>query len=112
MAKSGVRKHRSEQEWRELVRGQSDSGLSVLAWCEKHGLAQSAFYRWRARCGQPKARRTKAAFVRVRVRAEEPADRAGQMEIILAGGRTVRLSGPLDRQLLAGVLAVLEGPAC
>jgi hypothetical protein len=54
----------------------------------------------------------KAAFVRVRVRAKEPTDRAGQMEIVLAGGRTVRLSGPLDRRMLADVLAVLEGPAC
>ena len=49
----------------------------------------------------------------VRVVAEEPARAEdGRIEIALPGGRQVRISGRVDRQALAEVLAVLEGRAC
>jgi hypothetical protein len=108
MTKGGVRKHRSEQEWRELVREQADSGLSVLAWCHKRRVCQSAFYRWRARCGQARAGQAKASFVSVQVLPEE----ASGIEIVLGSGRRIRLTGLIDRQQLAEVVSVLEGSAC
>ena len=57
------------------------------------------------------------AFVPVRLAAShaerigEPAGRSagGRIEIELADGRRVHVAGPVDRQALADVLAVLEG---
>jgi hypothetical protein len=37
---------------------------------------------------------------------------AGGVEIVLGGGRTVRVPPGFDRQTLADVLAVLEAPPC
>lgn len=36
-----------ERAWRQRVRRQASSGLSVRAFCEQQGLAESAFHFWR-----------------------------------------------------------------
>lgn len=36
-----------ERAWRQRVRRHASSGLSVRAFCEQQGLAESAFYFWR-----------------------------------------------------------------
>ena len=41
--------HRSEQTWRELVRQQSQSGLSVAAFCRLEGIKPGGLYGWRSR---------------------------------------------------------------
>jgi hypothetical protein len=51
------------------------------------------------------------SFVPVRV-TEEALEHAGPIEIVLSGGRVIRLRGHVDRQMLADVLAVMEGQAC
>jgi hypothetical protein len=136
-------------DWRQAIRRQGGSGLSVRAWCGRHGVPEASFYWWRRRLGQSGAagppsrrRRVKASpfvparitadpFVPVRVTADpfvparvtadpfvpvrvtaDPAGpaqhRPGYIEILLSGERRVRLFGPVDRQALAGVLAVLH----
>jgi hypothetical protein len=120
-----------EQYWREQLAGQPNSGLSVRAYCRRHRLRESAFYFWRkelARRGVSVA--SGPTFVPVHLSedsggrdtgAAEHADEAvrsagrgvgGCIEIVLSGGRQVRLLGPVDRQSLADVLAVLEGRPC
>jgi hypothetical protein len=111
-----------------MVRGQAVSPLSVRAWCCRHGLKEPTFYWWRAELARrdPGGRRRKisrrqrmvsatrrrSAFVPVGVAEAAPGGAAGSIEIGLANGRCVRIRGPLDRQILAEVLAVLEAPAC
>jgi hypothetical protein len=84
--------------WRRVIRRQDGSGLSVRAWCGRHDVPE-------ARGINP------SQFVPVRV-AADPAgaanSRPGCIEIILSGERRVRVFGPVDRQALAGVLAVLH----
>jgi hypothetical protein len=99
-----------EASWRRRLRAQAQSGLSVRAWCRQHDTRLSAFYWWRAQL----ARRDAAAppFVPVRVTPESAAGApAGRIEIVLAGDRRVQVVGPVDRQALADVLAVLTAPA-
>jgi hypothetical protein len=110
-----------EQFWREQIAGQPGGGLSIRAYCRRRRLRESAFYFWRkelARRGVSTA--PSAAFVPVRITAEHPAvggelvesESPGRIEIVLSHGRHVRLVGPVDRQALADVLAVLEGRPC
>lgn len=40
---------RSEQQWRELVRRQARSGLSVQAFCQREGISTWSLYGWRSR---------------------------------------------------------------
>jgi transposase-like protein len=110
MAYGTRRDLKKEAFWRRMLRGQAQSGLSVQAWCRQHDTRASAFYWWRTQL----ARRDRAAptFVPVRVPAESftPVS-AGRIEIVLAGDRRVHVVGPVNRQALADVLAVLtEAP--
>jgi transposase-like protein len=56
-----------ERLWRRRVWAQRTSGLSVRAFCERHGLPESAFYFWRRELLRRDAERTAAAVVRRRV---------------------------------------------
>jgi hypothetical protein len=47
MGRRGDRDVQKERMWRRLVLGQSRSGLSVRAFCEREALKESAFYFWR-----------------------------------------------------------------
>lgn len=88
---------------------------SVSAAARKHGVAASLVFRWRRRQsggGQKSERQTAAAFVPVALPAPSAfaprADR-GLIEIELAGGRRIRVTGPVEAEALRQVIAVVEG---
>jgi len=109
MARRRRRDLKKEAFWRRVLRGPADTGLSIRAWCRKQGVRESAFYWWRTR----RAPRAEApTFVPIHVSTESSTGTpAGRIEIVLAGDRRVHVVGPVDRQALADVLAVLEVPA-
>jgi transposase-like protein len=47
--KSLARVRRGEAEWRRIVVRQAESGLSVSRFCEREGILEGCFYRWRRR---------------------------------------------------------------
>ena len=47
MAPGKPREPRKEQQWRHWLRLWQQSGLSVRAFCARHGLTQPSFYAWR-----------------------------------------------------------------
>ena len=121
----GVRRRDPTKEkfWRRMVVGQGRSGLSIRAWCRRHALQEPGFHWWRRELARRDAaeqrrrpRRRKPSFVPVRiVGPSAPAESSqpdGQIEILLSGDRRIRVHGPVDRQTLADVLAVLEAPPC
>lgn len=123
MARGLRRDRKRESFWRRMVRGQARSGRSVRAWCLKQHLREPTFYWWRAELARrdaaaprtiaPLARRSRPAFMPVRVAEDSPANSHGSIEIVLGHrGDRVRLSGSVDRQALTDVLAVLEASVC
>ena len=111
----GVRRDKTKEIfWRRMVGRQARSGLSIRAWCREHDLHEHAFYWWRVRLARAgrKIRSRRPAFVPVRVSSQGVSGTEGQIEIVLSGDRRVRVSGPVDRETLAEVLAVLEGRPC
>lgn len=111
MASGRRRDIQKEEYWRRAVRAQAASGLTVRAWCVRHRVEARAFYRWRSKLARRDAEKASMSFVPVRVSEDAP-EHAGPIEIVLSGGRVVRLRGPVDRQVLADVLAVMECQAC
>ena len=92
------------------------SGQSVRAFCAGRGLSEPSFYTWRrtlvARdaASSPTGAST-PAFLPLRLaegRTVAQSGDGGVMEIVLAGGRRIRLRGPVDRAALAEVVAALE----
>src|SRR5262245_58971383 len=112
-----------EQFWRQLLAEWQDSGQSVTAFCQHRQLQVQSFFRWRKLLAQrdlpaDSAQTTAAAlaaapaFVPVRFR-HRPSD-AGPLpfEVVLAGGRLLRVGAAFDPAALRQLLDVLEQQPC
>jgi hypothetical protein len=99
-----------ERRWRDLVKRQAVSGLSVREFCRREQLAESAFYVWRRtiveRDEASHARRKASAFVPAVV-TEEPRHEAS-LAFELPGG-VLRFVGPTEQ--LADLILALQARA-
>lgn len=101
--------------WRRIIQEQAESGMGVRAWCRKHRVREAGFYWWRR---ELKGREVSGQTQFVPVRVTDASGETGEshlgsyIAIVLAGGRQIHLYGQVDRQVLADVLAVVEGRAC
>ena len=100
-----------EQQWRRWIAQWQTSGLSVAAFCARHSLAAPSFYAWRRTVQRRDA--SAAPFVPVRLVADEVPAAARPLEVVLPGGRLVRVPAGFDAATLRHLLAVLrEEPPC
>jgi len=118
-----------EARWRKLLAQWGKSGLTQAAFCREHGLSANTFLWWKRELACRDAARTDGrttrshgpacgnstvGFAAVRVvgaLGDGPVPHGG-LEVVLAGGRRVRVGSGVDRELLAMVVSVLEGVAC
>ncbi len=109
----GKRRNRvREQYWRDLLKQFADSGQSVRGFCKSRSLSEASFYGWRRTLAERDAAAdpdeclpsAPPAFLPVHIAGQA----TGQMEIVLGGGRRIRLRGPVDRAALAEVVTALE----
>lgn len=134
MAKGKRRDKSKEAYWQQKFDEHRQSGLSIRAFCHKHGLTETAFYFWRRELTRrqverpSKPRRRRALFVPIRVapgfvpkesglrrgETEAPSRHVGSGEIAIAlgDGRRIHLTPPVDKQTLGDILAVMEARAC
>jgi transposase-like protein len=119
MSRGNPRDPHKEQFWRRMVRQWRRSGLSIRAFCQQHNLPEHNFYAWRRTLAQRQTQRqaeqnaAPVAFVPVQVLPESvpraPSDAAAcGLELLLAGGRIVRIGPAFDEPTLRRLLAVLE----
>ena len=106
MTKGKPRDQRKEQQWRRWIQSWRASGLSVRAFCVRHGLAQPSFYAWRRELQRRAAEQP--AFVPVRVVPDDVSAGDGSVEVVLRDGRMVRVGPGFDAATLLQVVAVLE----
>lgn len=103
---------RKEAFWRDAIRRQAGSGLSVREFCREHRLSEPSFYERRRTFLQRDAQRPTAppAFVPVIVRDEPPAPSRGEAEIVieLRGGRAPRLPDSMPARRVAELIRALE----
>ena len=109
---------KKERFWRQKMREQARSGLSIRAWCREHDVHEHSFYWWRVRLAgrdagrrRRRSRRPNPAFVPIRIAAASAATQSSsaesRIEIVLLDQRRVQVIGRVDREMLADVLAVL-----
>ena len=107
MAPGRAREERKERQWRRRISEWRASGLSVRAFCARHGLASASFYAWR---GVPERRAAEhPESVPVQVVADATPTQASALEVVLLGDRTVRIAPGFDAATLRRLLTVLEG---
>lgn len=113
---SNPRESAAAMRWREIVRGQADSGLSVAAYCRRARVPASSFYYWRRKLRDIAFNGDDAGtFAEVRVRpAPDPAADSGSangqgaLELHLPRGRRVIVRPGFDRRTLLELVAALE----
>jgi transposase-like protein len=111
MALGRSRDDSKEQQWRRWIAQWRTSGLSVAAFCARHGLAAPSFYAWRRTLQRRDS--SPAAFVPVQLVADEVPDSGRLLEVVLPDGRLVRVPAGFDAATLRQLLAVLrEEPSC
>lgn len=90
---------------RTLISEHKQSGLTVKAFCEKHGVGEALFYSWRKRVseGQP----ARFALVAANgVAASAPTSQP--LQLVLAGGERLEIPSGTDEATLRKVLALLR----
>ncbi len=112
MARSVSGRPSREPYWRQVLARCKRSGLSVRAFCEAEGLNPMTVYWWRRELGRRD--RPQPSFLPVRVLAEATESSNVGIEVILANGRSVRVSAGFDPRTLVCVVETLEqgGPSC
>ena len=111
MAHGKPRDARKEQQWRHWIRQWQHSGLTVQAFCDRHHLAVPSFYAWRRTLRQRDA--AVPAFVSVRLVPDPLPIPIPGIELVLAGGRCLRVNPGFDAATLRQMLALLEEtPPC
>ncbi len=117
-----------QRQWRDVLRRQKQSGLSIRGFCQRESLSEARFHWWRREL----ARRTSVAgHGQVKSSRQRPASAARRsaavtlvplevglvlanaaIEIVLPSGVLLRMQRGTDTQLLRDVLAALEGRPC
>lgn len=111
MAQGNPRDPRKEREWRQRIREWRQSGLTVRAFCARRGLAQPSFYAWRRELAKRDGE--SPAFVPVQVVGQTDVVANAPLEVVLDGGRTIRVAAGFNAATLRQLLVVLEEqPRC
>jgi hypothetical protein len=100
----------TESRWRALVREQEESGRSVKEFAQARDLSAATLYWWRSALGR-QARRKSPRLVELALVAsgrDETRMSAPHFELVLAGGRCLRVPGDFDAESLRTLLGVLE----
>jgi hypothetical protein len=96
-----------ETFWREQVRRQAASRLSVRRFCEERGLSEPSFYAWRRTLAQRDQAIQVPEFVPVRL-APHIAGSSFCITIELRGGRVVHLPETMATERVVALLRGLE----
>lgn len=103
---------RSPEEWRRLISEQQSSGLSVSRFARERGLSVASLTYWRAKLrGETSPaclpRPAKGVFAEVVV-VPRGTSSVSRVEVVTRNGRSVRVEGSVDANLLREVLRVVE----
>ena len=108
---------RKARYWQQTLGEAARSGSSIREFCRRRRLKESQFYWWqhRLRMVRPEGTTTKtggregtASFALV---SEDAAGDAG-IELVLSGGRRLRITKGFDEETLRTVLVALEPEGC
>lgn len=101
-----------EQYWRELIRGQQASGLSISAFCREREVSPASFFDWRRKLASRDGEEVADKFVPIEL--GPPASLAGRpgFEVVLPNGLRVLVPSRFDADALRELLDVLGPQAC
>lgn len=109
----------SKAEWAKHIEAWKESGASRDEYAAAHRLRPATLQWWVSKLARDAGKRTKRSRVRFAQVVESAAPKrleprtttaASPLDVVLAHGRTVRVSHGFDRDLLRAVIEALETP--
>lgn len=99
-----------EAYWREVIKRQALSGLSMREFCRREGVAETSLHAWRRTIARrdgiaTKPRTPKPAFLPVVVK--ESSARETSIALELTGGCVLKFAGPVAAEQLADLVLAL-----
>ena len=104
--------------WQSTIREAARSGVSIREFCRRRKLKECQFYWWQRRLSMSRHTAAKGGPQRVGGTAsfalvsEEPGANDAGIELVLAGGRRLRIARGVDDASLRAVLAAVEPAGC
>ncbi len=106
-----------QQRWEKIIREAARSGISVRGFCRQRHLRESQFYWWRHHLEQRRqapaagkqGNHSGASFALV---SEDPGSLDAGIELVLEGGRRLRIRKGVDEATLRAVLQAMERERC
>ena len=92
-----------EDNWRQIVRRQRESGLTVKAFCRQESICAHTLYEWRKRFSKQRP----VGFAVVKV-GPELRQQSTALELYLANGERLQIPAGVDAATLRTVVAVLR----
>jgi hypothetical protein len=104
------------RHWERTIHEATRSGISILEFCRQRSLQKSQFYWWRRRLKARRPQRTfrkqnkgQASFALV---SDKPELMDAGIELVLVGGRRLRISKGVDETTLRTVLSAMGSDEC
>ncbi len=105
-----------ERYWRATIREAARSGVSIREFCRLRKLKESQLYWWQRRLKAsqraPNMLKQAAGQASFALVSEEAGTADAGIELVLGGGRRLRISKGVDEQTLRAVLAAVEPKGC
>ena len=107
-------KQRRRADWQKIIHQWQKSGLSVRAFCGRHGISETSFYQGRRRLGVsvPASRRKNSHDQFVEVNLPPLSSFPTRLEIIWAQPPVVKVYGGCEEKLLEQTLRLLKEQVC
>lgn len=111
----------AEQAWCERVESWRQSGLSQAEYCRRQGLSPVSLSGWKSRIARrglvTPAVSPRTEWLAARTQASVTAELVGeggepQLEVVLSGGRRVRVGPRFDASVLLRLVRALESLPC
>lgn len=101
-----------ERYWREVIRDQAASGLSISAFCREHDVSPASFFSWRRRLATDSREEAAGKFIPIELATATPSATPGGFEVALPNGLRVHVPPQFDAEALRRLLDVLGGATC
>lgn len=125
MSARKLRELAKESQWRERVREQLASGLTVRGYCLREQISEPSFYAWRKELAKRDRDPHEAPATTAQVTVTEgaawpsftevlvtPPTVSSAIEIVLGNSRRILVSPGFDAAVLQAVVELLERPRC
>jgi len=109
---AGGRSVERERYWRQVIRDQAASGLSISAFCREQEVSPASFFSWRRKLAAGGREEVSGKFIPIELAPPASLVRQPGFEVALPNGLRIHVPPQFDAGALRALLAVLGVQSC